>query len=84
MIVIYLIMFGFLGGAVRILVGLFKNKVFSGREKFKTGKFLFTLITSGIIGVFCVLLTVGDYRIYLLAGYAGTDLISSIYKIGKK
>jgi fluoride ion exporter CrcB/FEX len=76
--------FGFLGGAVRVLVGLCKNKVFSGKKKFNSGKFWFTIITSGVIGLFCALLLVEDYRIILLAGYAGTDLLQGLYRtVGK-
>ena len=76
---ITIIGFGLAGGIVRAVVGLFKNKVFT-KSKFKKGRFLFTLIGSGLIGGFCALLTIADYRIPLLAGYAGTDLIEGIYR----
>jgi len=79
-----LVLFGIFGGLVRALVGLFKHKVFTGKEKFKIGKFVFTLVISGVIGLFCALLLIDDYRIALLAGYAGTDLIQGVYKITKK
>lgn len=79
-----LIIFGIFGGLIRSLVGLFKHKVFTGKEKFKTGKFAFTLIASGLIGLFCALLLIDDYRIALLAGYAGTDLIQGLYKLTRK
>lgn len=78
-----LIAFGLFGGIVRSIVGLFKHKVFSGKERFNNIKFWFTIILSGFIGVFCALLTVSDFRIILLAGYAGTDLIQGVYKIAK-
>jgi hypothetical protein len=81
--IITLIGFGLFGGIIRSIVGLLKHKVFSGKEKFNTTKFWFTIILSGLIGAFCALLTVGDYRIILLAGYAGTDLIQGVYKIVK-
>ncbi len=79
-----LVIFGLFGGLIHALVGMFKHKVFSGREKFHKGKFSFTLIASGLIGLFCALLLIEDYRIALLAGYAGTDLIQGIYKITRK
>ena len=82
--VLTLILFGFFGGLIRAIVGLFKHKVFSKKEKFKKGKFIFTLAVSGLIGLFCALLIIDDYRIALLAGYAGTDLIQGIYKIAIK
>jgi hypothetical protein len=79
--ILMLIGFGLFGGIVRSIIGLFKHKVFTGKEKFNSKKFWFTIVLSGLIGAFCALLTVGDYRIILLAGYAGTDLIQGIYKI---
>jgi fluoride ion exporter CrcB/FEX len=76
-----LIGFGLFGGVIRAVVGMLKHKVFTGKEKFQSGKLLFTIITSALIGAFCALLTITDYRIILLAGYAGTDLIQGVYKI---
>ena len=76
-----LVLFGLFGGIVRSVVGLFKHKVFTGKEKFNSGKFWFTIILSGAIGAFCALLTISDYRIALLAGYAGTDFIQGIYRL---
>ena len=79
--ILLLTTFGLFGGIVRSVVGLFKHKVFTGKEKFNSKKFWFTIILSGVIGAFCALLTITDYRIALLAGYAGTDLIQGIYRI---
>ena len=78
-----LIGFGLFGGIIRAIVGMLKHKVFTGKEKFQSRRLLFTLVTSALIGAFCALLTVTDYRIILLAGYAGTDLVQGIYKITK-
>jgi fluoride ion exporter CrcB/FEX len=82
--IIILTLFGMFGGIVRAIVGLLKHKVFSGKEKFKSGKFWLTIIISGLIGIFCALLLIDDFRVALLAGYAGTDLIQGIYKTVKK
>ena len=68
--------FGFIGGITRTLVGILKHK----NEKFKWGKLLFTVIASGVIGVFTGLLITSDYKLTLLAGYAGTDILEGIYK----
>jgi len=76
-----LITFGLFGGIIRSVVGLFKHKVFTGKERFNSKKFWFTIILSGFIGAFCALLTISDYRIALLSGYAGTDLIQGLYKM---
>jgi hypothetical protein len=77
--VLLLIGFGIFGGVIRSVVGLFKHKVFTGKEKFNSKKFWFSIALSGAVGAFCALLTVSDYRIALLAGYAGTDFIQSVY-----
>jgi len=81
--IILLIACGLFGGIIRAIVGMLKHKVFTGKEKFQGRKFLFTIITSALIGSFCALLMVEDYRLVLLAGYAGTDLIQGVYKIVK-
>ena len=80
---IILVAFGLFGGIIRAIVGMLKHKVFTGKEKFQARRLLFTIITSALIGAFCALLLVEDYRIVLLAGYAGTDLIQGVYKIVK-
>jgi hypothetical protein len=72
------------GGLVRNLIGLLKNKVFVGKQKFNKLKFWIPMIISTFIGAFCALLTVEDYRVVLLAGYAGTDLIQGLYNMTKK
>ena len=73
--IVLLTAFGVFGGIVRCIVGLFKHKVFTGKEKFNSKKFWFTIILSGAIGAFCALLFVEDYRIVLLVSHAGIDLI---------
>lgn len=76
--------FGLLGGITRACVGLLKYSVPKPQGRFSPGALLFTLVASGMIGVFCSLLVGGNYQLSLLAGYAGTDLIENIYKIKKK
>ena len=73
---------GFLGGIVRALVGITKNQLqYKEDFEFQPSKVFFTVIASGIIGVVAGLLINDDFRLALLAGYAGTDLLESIYKI---
>ncbi len=76
-----IMLFGFTGGIARALAGLLKNKVFLGKQKFKPWKFIITILISGIIGLFCGLLLIDDYRLALLAGYAGTHFIQTMYKV---
>ena len=74
--------FGLIGGIVRGVVGFVKSK--QHKKKFNAGYFVFTIAVSAVIGLFAGMLMNSDYKISLLAGYAGIDLIESIYKIGKK
>ena len=75
-------LFGFFGGLVRAIVGVMKltkpKKEFNGRY------LLLTLIGSGLIGMFAAMLVGADYRVALLAGYAGIDLIDGLYKAQSK
>ncbi|PIN88480.1 hypothetical protein COU61_04760 [Candidatus Pacearchaeota archaeon CG10_big_fil_rev_8_21_14_0_10_35_13] len=72
------ILLGALGGVTRGLVGLLK--ALSLRRKIMWGYYAVTVMTAAIIGAFTGLVFNYDYRLSLLAGYAGTDIIESIYK----
>ncbi len=74
---------GFLGGVVRSLVGIIKNQtVYQDEFHFSWTKLTFTIAASGVIGLAAgLLITDIDFRLSLLAGYAGTDLLESVYKI---
>ncbi len=71
--------FGFMGGATRTCVGVLK--AVKKKEKFKWRYFLLSLMASGVVGMFTGLLYDVDYKVTLIAGYAGTDLIESVYKM---
>jgi len=73
--------FGLIGGLVRGIVGLVKSR--QKKKKFNPAYFLFSIVVSGVIGLFAGMLLNSDYKASLLAGYAGIDLIESLYKIGK-
>ena len=73
--------YGFIGGIVRGAVGILKLKSI---RQIRPGYLLLTLVLSGIVGLFAGMLVGADYRLTLMAGYAGMDLIESIYKIYKK
>jgi len=73
--------FGFFGGMIRALIGIMKlSKV---NLKFNWSYFISSLVASGFIGMFAGLLVNSDYRLTLLAGYAGLDLIEGVYKAQK-
>jgi len=69
---------GAIGGATRGFVGLLK--ALATKQKIDWSYFLITLAIAVIIGIFVGIIFSFDYRISLLAGYAGTDIIESIYK----
>lgn len=83
--IIYAGIFGLIGGLTRAFVGLFKYYFppTKGKKKLQLGLLLFTLGASAVIGVFCGLLVSADYKLNLLAGYAGTDFIESVFKVRK-
>ena len=70
--------YGFFGGLVRSLVGIMKlNNI---QRSFRWQHLAITLAMSGVIGMFVGMLVNADYRITMLAGYAGIDFIEGIYK----
>lgn len=69
---------GGIGGLTRGIVGLLKALAL--RRKILWGYYLITLAVAIIIGVFTGIIFDFDPRLSLLAGYAGTDIIESIYK----
>jgi len=69
---------GGIGGLTRGLVGLLK--ALSLRRKILWGYYLITVFVALIIGIFTGIIFNFDYRLSLLAGYAGTDILEGIYK----
>lgn len=69
---------GGIGGLTRGFVGLLK--ALSLRRKILWGYYSITVFIALIIGVFTGLIFNFDYRLSLLAGYAGTDILEGIYK----
>jgi len=71
-------MLGGIGGLTRGLVGLLK--ALSLRRRVLWAYYIITVIVAVVIGVFIGIIFDFDYRLSLLAGYAGTDILESIYK----
>ena len=69
---------GGVGGLTRGFVGLLK--AISLRRKILWGYYVVTVAIAFIIGIFTGLIFNFDYRLSLLAGYAGTDILEGIYK----
>lgn len=76
------ILTGLIGGLIRALVGITKSSTFTP-EKFKfEWKYLgFSLLISAIVGVMSGIIADGDWRVSLLAGYAGTDFLEGLYRL---
>jgi len=69
---------GGIGGLTRGFIGLLK--ALSLRRKILWGYYSITVLVALVIGVFTGLIFNFDYRLSLLAGYAGTDILEGIYK----
>ncbi|MEK6918774.1 MAG: hypothetical protein AABW73_01920 [Nanoarchaeota archaeon] len=69
---------GGVGGLTRGLIGLLK--ALSLRRRIIWNYYAITVIVAAIIGVFIGVVFNFDYRLSLLAGYAGTDVLEGIYK----
>ena len=69
---------GGLGGLTRGLIGLMKALAL--KRKILWGYYGITICVALIIGVFIGMIFNFDWRLSLLAGYAGTDILESIYK----
>ena len=76
--IIFSAMMGGAGGLVRGCVGVVKS--FSSRRKIRPNYYFVTIFLAVIIGSFVGMLIDIDYKVSLLAGYAGTDLLENIYR----
>jgi len=76
---------GIFGGLTRALVGLVKyfekNKQ---NQKVRFWYLAFSLFVAALAGGVAGVLSGNDWRLAIIAGYAGTDFLESIYKIKKK
>ena len=69
---------GAFGGLVRSLVGIAKSM--RDGKSIKIGYMVFTMLVGVVVGALASVLVGGDWRISLLAGYAGSDIIEGLYK----
>ncbi|MBI3334134.1 hypothetical protein HYZ97_01490 [Candidatus Pacearchaeota archaeon] len=76
--IFYPALLGGIGGLTRGVIGLLK--ALSLRRTILWGYYLITVIVAAIIGIFTGIVFNIDYRLSLLAGYAGTDILEGIYK----
>jgi hypothetical protein len=70
------------GGLVRGILGIYKNYSANPQAfKFDWKYLAITLFVSMIVGQLAGVVFNGDWRSSLLAGYAGSDFLESLYKI---
>jgi len=69
---------GGVGGLTRGFIGLLK--AMSLRRRILWGYYVITVVVAVVIGTFMGIIFDFDYRLSLLAGYAGTDILEGIYK----
>jgi fluoride ion exporter CrcB/FEX len=72
------LLLGGLGGLTRSTLGLFKAMAKS--KKIVWSYWTITIVIAMIVGMFTGIIFSFDFRLALLAGYAGTDLLEGIYK----
>ena len=75
---LYPALLGGIGGLTRGFIGLLK--ALSLKRRILWGYYIITVLIATVIGVFTGLIFNFDYRLSLLAGYAGTDILEGIYK----
>ncbi len=79
------ILYGILGGLVRALVGIAKHFEENKREgKIRFWPLLFTLMVAALVGGLAGGIADQDWRVAVIAGYAGTDFLEGLYKIKKR
>jgi len=70
------------GGLIRGLVGITKQSTFTPEEfKFHWKYFGFSMLVSAIVGLMSGVIINNDWRMSLLAGYAGTDFLEGLYRL---
>jgi fluoride ion exporter CrcB/FEX len=73
---------GLFGGLLRGLMGVAKTLITKKEATIDYGYFFLSLVVSMTVGVIAASLwPEGDLRVALLAGYAGSDFLESLYKL---
>lgn len=77
---------GFVGGLIRGLIGITKyiNATPAKRRRVRKEWIVLSLLSSGGMGLLAGVFIAEDIRFALVAGYAGTDFIESLFKIKMK
>lgn len=70
--------FGAIGGLTRAVMGLWK--ALSHKRAILWQYWIMTVLISLVIGIFLGFLMSPDYKVAMLAGYAGTDILEGVVK----
>ena len=83
---LWIFLAGFTGGIIRGLIGITKyiNATPSKRRKVRKDWIVLSLLSSGGMGLMAGVFIADDIKFALVAGYAGTDFIESLFKIKMK
>ena len=77
-----IILGGLFGGLLRGLLGIAKSLITKKESSINYGYFFLSLAVSMTVGVIAASLwPEGDFRIALLAGYAGADFLEGLFKL---
>jgi len=72
---------GFIGGALRGVMGIAKTLVTKQEDKINYGWLITMILVSMAIGVIAASFMGGGFEVALLAGYAGSDLLEGLFKL---
>ena len=73
---------GTLGGLLRGLMGIAKSLITKKEESINYNYFFLSLMVSIVVGIIAASLwPEGDFRVALLAGYAGADFLEGLFKL---
>ncbi len=72
---------GLFGGVLRGLLGISKTLVTKKEESINYPWFFLNITVAAVIGLLAATMMGGDFRVALLAGYAGSDLLEGLFKL---
>ena len=72
---------GFIGGALRGLMGIAKTLILKKDEQINYSWFFVSIAVAVAIGVIAAGFMGGGFEVALLSGYAGSDLLESLIKL---
>lgn len=75
---------GIVGGGLRGITGIAKSLITKKDEQINIKYVLLSIVVSAIVGVIASLMMPVDFKFAILAGYAGSDFLETLYKMKLK